>query len=69
MNLRMQQDQGNRRFQDGYAGIRLNRACYAAIQTHETDERAWTYYIQSRSDLLYKVPETWSQLRSGVLVE
>lgn len=54
MNLRMQQDQGNRRFQDAYAGIKSNRACYAAIQTHETDERAWTYYIQSRSDLLYQ---------------
>jgi hypothetical protein len=54
MNLRMHEDQGNRRFQDGYAGISSNRACYAAIQTHETDERGLAYYIQSRSDLLYQ---------------
>ncbi|WP_053779783.1 hypothetical protein [Paenibacillus xylanivorans] len=48
--FKKKQSHGNRRLQDGYPG-RSHGACHAAAQTYETDERAWTYYIHSQSDL------------------
>ncbi|OPG96964.1 hypothetical protein B2I21_18080 [Chryseobacterium mucoviscidosis] len=65
----MQQDQGNRLFQDGYAGIRSNRACYGLYKhMKQMKERGRIIY---NPDPIYfiKVPERWGQLRSRVPVE